>query len=137
MSPSWLCQVERVSAKLKVTMPNDSKEWRSVVSKGDQERPRQHPAPTPWSQKFTLVARTHLQQTKQYKQVGECFGVSRVSDLHDFIFQCSFCLKPSYRQVIESQFPASKVLMGDQQKSPFGTGSVVWTSLERKQLSNF
>lgn len=30
---SWLCQVERVSAKLKVTMPNDSKEWRSVVSR--------------------------------------------------------------------------------------------------------
>lgn len=30
------------------------------------------------------MARTHLQQTKQYKQVGECFGVSSVSDSHDF-----------------------------------------------------
>lgn len=46
----WLLEVERVSSRLKVTMPNDSKEWR-----------------------------THLQQTKQYKQV------------------------------IENQFPASKV----------------------------
>ncbi|CAK9096143.1 Intraflagellar transport protein 57 homolog, partial [Durusdinium trenchii] len=46
----WLLEVERVSSRLKVQMPNDSKEWR-----------------------------THLQQTKQYKQV------------------------------IENQFPASKV----------------------------
>lgn len=38
----WLLEVERVSAKLKVVMPNDSKEWR-----------------------------THLQQTKSYKQVIE------------------------------------------------------------------
>jgi len=38
----WLLEVERVSAKLKITMPNDSKEWR-----------------------------THLQQTKGYKQVIE------------------------------------------------------------------
>eukprot|EP00440_Ansanella_granifera_P043490 gb/GFBE01047141.1/.p1 GENE.gb/GFBE01047141.1/~~gb/GFBE01047141.1/.p1 ORF type:complete len:406 (+),score=148.64 gb/GFBE01047141.1/:1-1218(+) len=38
----WLLEVERVSSKLKITMPNDSKEWR-----------------------------THLQQTKGYKQVIE------------------------------------------------------------------
>lgn len=38
----WLLEVERVSAKLKMQMPNDSKEWR-----------------------------THLQQTKSYKQVIE------------------------------------------------------------------
>jgi len=36
----WLLEVERVTSKLKITMPNDSKEWR-----------------------------THLQQTKSYKQV--------------------------------------------------------------------
>merc|ERR1719502_2132286 len=35
----WLLEVERVTSKLKITMPNDSKEWR-----------------------------THLQQTKSYKQ---------------------------------------------------------------------
>eukprot|EP00933_Yihiella_yeosuensis_P037341 TRINITY_DN3123_c4_g1_i1.p1 TRINITY_DN3123_c4_g1~~TRINITY_DN3123_c4_g1_i1.p1 ORF type:complete len:407 (+),score=134.62 TRINITY_DN3123_c4_g1_i1:97-1317(+) len=38
----WLLEVERVSAKLKIPVPNDSKEWR-----------------------------THLQQTKSYKQVIE------------------------------------------------------------------
>ena len=79
--------------------------------------------PTPRSQKFisALVARTHLQQTKQYKQVGECFGVSSVSDLHDFprLFLLEAILSSGDRVAVSS-FE--------------GAHGIVWTFLERKEL---
>lgn len=132
---SWLCQVERVSAKLKVTMPNDSKEWRSVVSRVAQGVIRRS---TGWRSQDQLLS--HKSSHRHLWPGHTCSkqnSTSRWGNALEFllflihmIFQRSFCLQPSCRQVIESQFPASKVLMGVM-------GSVVWTFLERKELSNF
>lgn len=140
---SWLCQVERVSAKLKVTMPNDSKEWRSVVSRvalwrlgsgGSGE------AQAEGHRTNFLVTKVHIgtcgQDTPAANKTVQAGGgmlwrsLEFLLFLIHMIFQRSFCLQPSSRQVIESQFPASKVLMGVM-------GSVVWTFLEWKELSNF